>query len=90
VRVVRPIEIRRHLERIEIAERTRERGIDVGFGPGFIAEHVERFRCFVEQLLNGRDRIDVAAHLGDALHRRLGRLRVVPEAVATRPLFEFG
>jgi hypothetical protein len=87
VRIIGAIEVGRHFERVQIRRRAHDRGVDLIFRPRLVAEHVEHLQRLGQRAFHAGDRVDVGAYLGEALHRRLGGLRVVPEPVAARALF---
>ena len=90
MRIVRPVEIRRHLECVEDRLCARNRGVDVAFDSGFVAEDLERFDRLRQFPLHPGHPVDVRAHIGDLFHHRLRFGGIVPEAAAARALFEFG
>ena len=90
VRIVRPVEVRRHLQLVERLDGARERRFGLGLGARLVAEHVEDLRRVGQRRVDGVDRIEIGAQVGDPLHDAARPLGIAPEIVRARARLELG
>ncbi len=90
VRVVRAIEICRHLELVERFVGAHDRRVGLGFGAFFVAQDLDDLRRVAERGVDRIDRIEVGAQVRDALHHAASLLGIAPEIVSARARFELG
>jgi hypothetical protein len=90
VRVVRPVEVGRHLELVEPLGSARNHRIGLGLSTFLVAEHLDDLGGVAQRRIDGIDRIEIGAQVGDPLHHLPSVVGIAPEIVSVRACFELG